>query len=430
MKRPVAAFIIIVASACALGGAAAFRPRAARADASGAASSTAADTAASSSSLQAQLDANNQQIALLSQEIANYQQKLQQVGADKQTLKAAIAALDLRRNEMEAQTAITEREINITQLEISRLGGEISDTEQTLLSERSSLGEYLLNLQKDENQSLIMRLLSSNDITQAWSDTNAILQAQDAVQNQMKELQAQESGLANSQTTSQEKQATLVSQQQSLAAQQAALALTVQSKSELLAATNAQESKYQALLSQAEGELQGFSTFTKNAGGSALVGTETKCDAWGCYYNQRDSAWGSDQLDGTRFTLASDGCLVTSMAMVMTHYGYRDVTPVTINSDPYDFASYYPAYLLMTISVDGATVSRITSRIDAVLATGNPVVVGLRAYGGTHYVVLTSGHWGHYLMRDPYITNADDVPFSDYYSLRQIFRAWKVAVKK
>ena len=43
------------------------------------------------------------------------------------------------------------------------------------------------------------------------------------------------------------------------------------------------------------------------------------------------------------------------MAMVMTHYGYRDVTPVTINSNPENFAAYYPAYLLTTINVDGVS---------------------------------------------------------------------------
>ena len=91
--------------------------------------------------------------------------------------------------------------------------------------------------------------------------------------------------------------------------------------------------------------------------------------------------------NGTKYSLASDGCLVTAMAMVLTHYGYRDVTtPVTINSNPNNFASYYPAYLLMTINVDGASATRITAAIDAILATGNPVIAGLHAYGGTHFV--------------------------------------------
>ena len=52
------------------------------------------DTAATSS-LQEQIDANNQQIANLNQQIATYQDQLQQIGADKKTLQQAISALNL-----------------------------------------------------------------------------------------------------------------------------------------------------------------------------------------------------------------------------------------------------------------------------------------------------------------------------------------------
>ncbi len=116
------------------------------------------------------------------------------------------------------------------------------------------------------------------------------------------------------------------------------------------------------------------------------------------------------------------------MAMVMTHYGYRDVTPVTINSNPANFAAYYPAYLLTTINVDGVTATRKTAAIDATLATGNPVIIGLNAYGGTHFVVLVSGSKGNYIMRDPYIANGDDISFAANYSMRDIFGITKITI--
>jgi hypothetical protein len=195
-----------------------------------------------------------------------------------------------------------------------------------------------------------------------------------------------------------------------------------------LAETNNKESTYQSLLAQAKAQLQSFSNFTKNAGGSGLLSNQTVCDSWGCYYNQRDSAWGNDPLDGTAYTLASEGCLVTAMAMVMTHYGYRSVTPVTINSDPTNFAAYFPAFLLYTISAAGVTATRKTAEIDATLATGNPVVIGMDAYGGTHFVVLISGSNGNYIMRDPYIPNGKDISFSSHYSLAQIYSITSVTI--
>jgi peptidoglycan hydrolase CwlO-like protein len=385
-------------------------------------------TATSTAVLEQQIDSNDQQIAQLNQQIAQYQAELQQVGANKKTLQAAINALDLQKSKVQAQVAVTQSQINITQLQIQQIGGEITDTEATIASDEQALGQYLVNLQKDDNQPLIMEVLSSNTLADAWTDTNATLQVEEAVQSQLATLQSQETALANSKSASQQKQATLASQQQSLAAQQQTLAQTVASKNQLLAVTNQQESTYEQLLAQAEAELNSFSAFTQNAGGSKLLAGQTDCDAWGCYYNQRDALWGNLPLDGTQYTMAADGCLVTAMAMVLTHYGYKDVTPETINQNPNDFAPYYPAYLLTSINVDGATATRKTTTIDATLATGNPVIVGLNAYGGTHFVVLVSGSKGNYIMRDPYITDGDDISFSAHYSIRSIFAITKVVI--
>ncbi len=382
----------------------------------------------SSSTLQQQIDANDLQVANLNQQIATYEAELQQVGADKKTLQQAINALDLQRNKVQAQAAATQLQIAATQLRIQQLGGEITDTEQTIATEQAALGEEFLILQKAEDQPLLVQMLSSDNLAQLWSDVNATLQMQGAIQNKMQALRAQESNLANSQVSSQQKQGLLASQKQSLSSQQQSLVATEQTKSQLLTETNAKESNYEKLLAAAEAQLASFSAFTQNAGGSNLIGSQTSCDSWGCYYNQRDSAWGNDPLNGTKYNLASDGCLITAMAMVMTHYGYRNVTPVTINANPNNFAAYYPAYLLVTINVNGITATRKATTIDATLAAGTPVIVGLHAYGGTHYVVLVSGSRGNYIMRDPYITNGDNISFSSHYSMRNIFGVARVIV--
>jgi len=384
--------------------------------------------AVASSSLQAQIDTNNQQIAQLNQQIAEYQAELQQAGADKKTLQSAIKGLDLQKSKVQAQIAATEHQIAVTQLQIQQIGGQIVGTEQVIATQQAALGDELVVLEKAESQSLLIQLLRSATLVEAWSDTNQTLQVQDAIQGKMQELRAEENNLQDSKTASQEKQTTLTSQQQSLAAQQQSLVATEQSKTQLLAETNAKESTYQKLLAAAEAELNSFSTFAQNAGGSKLLAGQTSCDAWGCYYNQRDALWGGNALDGTKYNIASDGCLISAVAMVMTHYGYRDVTPATINADPANFAAYYPAYLLTTINVDGVSATRKTAAIDATLSTGNPVIIGLHAYGGTHFVVFVSGSKGNYTMRDPYITDGKDISFSANYSMKDVFGVTKVVI--
>ncbi len=389
---------------------------------------TSTDTTTSSSSLQAELDANNQEMASLNQQIATYQAELQQVGANKKTLQAAINGLDLQRSKVQTQISLTQYQIKSTQIQIQQLGGEIADTQQSVTSDQTALAAYIRSLQRAEAKPLIVQMLSSGGLVQSWSDLNQTLEIQGGIQSEMLALKQEEGALTNSQTASEQKQSTLTAQQQSLATQQQSLAATEQSKNQLLTETNSQEATYEKLLAVATAELNSFSAFAANAGGTKILGNQTICDSWGCYYNQRDALWGSLPLDGTKYTMAADGCLVSAMAMVLTHYGYKDVTPETINANPNDFAAYSPAYLLTTINVDGATATRKTTAIDATLATGNPVIVGINAYGGTHFVVLVSGSKGSYIMKDPYITDGNNISFSANYSLRSIFAISKVII--
>ena len=183
------------------------------------------------SSLQAQIDANNQQIADLNQQIATYQAQLTQIGANKKTLQQAISALNIQRSKVEAQVSATERQINVTQLQIEQLGNEIVDASQTISTDQAAIGEDVLMLQKAGNQPLFMQILSSANLVEAWSGVNATLQVQEAIQNKIQTLQSQKSALVNSQTISQQKQATLAAQKQSLASQQQTLVSTEASKS-------------------------------------------------------------------------------------------------------------------------------------------------------------------------------------------------------
>lgn len=388
----------------------------------------AATSSTTTSLLQEQINVRTTEVVQLNQEIAKYQAEIQQTGADKKTLQAAINVLNLQRKKLETQILATQNQIATVKLEITQLNSNISGTQSSIEEDQAALAEDVRSLSAADEQSLILQILSADSLAEVWSDVDATLQVQTAIQNQVQVLITKEEQLAAAQTASKEKQAVLSSQKQNLAGEQVALTQTQLQKTRLLIETNAKESNYEKLLSRAKAELEGFSTFAKNAGGFGLLSNQTSCDSWGCYYNQRDSAWGDDPLDGTQYSLKSDGCLVTAMAMVMTHYGYRNVTPVTINTNPGNFASYYPAYLLFTIHVDGVSATRKAATINATLSTGNPVIVGLYAYGGTHFVVLTKKIGNDYLMRDPYIPNGKDISFSAHYSLRNIFGISRVII--
>jgi hypothetical protein len=117
------------------------------------------------------------------------------------------------------------------------------------------------------------------------------------------------------------------------------------------------------------------------------------------------------------------------MAMIYTHYGHRGVTPQTINSNPSNFASYYPAFLSKVISADGASSTRVAQALDSVLSSGNPAVVGISYDGGPladHFVVFVSGSGGSYVMKDPFTPNGNNIDFRGRYPTARIVEVEKV----
>ena len=203
------------------------------------------------------------------------------------------------------------------------------------------------------------------------------------------------------------------------------------SKQVLLTETQGSEENYQNILAQTKAQLASFSSFVTSQGGASLLGNQTVCDDWGCYYNQRDSQWGGSALNGTGYTIADSGCLMTSVAMIYTHYGHKDVTPVSINSNSNNFGGIPAALLKYSITANGISSSRVSASIDSELANGNPVIVGISYDGGPypdHFLVLVSGSNGDYIMNDPYTENGHKMPFSPTYKIGSIREIDKVVI--
>lgn len=316
-----------------------------------------------------------------------------------------------------------ELKIQETQDQINLLTGRIGEVQNSLNDlTKAFSARAVATYEMTRTDDPAYFLLASNDLGDAISKFHYLKEAENSDQSLLVRLQSAQVTYENSKAQSEDLQKQLQAQQDRLNTQKAA-------KARLLADTQGSEATYQKLLGQAEAQLASFSAFTTNSGGSSLLSGQTDCsDSWGCYYNQRDTQWGALPLNNTQYTIASDGCLVTSMAMILTHYGHKSVTPISINSDSSNFASYYPAYLNYVIHVDGATATRSVSSMDSILATGNPVVVGVHAYGGTHFVVVKSGSNGNYVMNDPYLPNGKNMNFTDHYPISSIFEVDSVSI--
>jgi hypothetical protein len=123
------------------------------------------------------------------------------------------------------------------------------------------------------------------------------------------------------------------------------------------------------------------------------------------------------------------GCLVSSLAMVYSHFGFASVTPATIASH----AEYFTAdgaMLNTALQVPGRTTTIVKNPSAAWIrdqvAAGRPVILGMTLpSGGTHFLAVTgldgpSDLW----VNDPWEQQAMHVTFSgDWFTRGPIFEA-------
>jgi len=373
----------------------------------------------------------NAQSADVEKKIGEYQQKLADIRQQKNTLSGQIQQMDTQIALAELQIQRSIAKIADTQNEIEKISSRIGNLDSSLATLSKLLLRQVAQSYKTRSISLVDLLFETNDVNDLANAVKYLRASQNSNQKLLVQVQEAKMNYEEQKVMREQKKKELDQLIASLNLQKENLTNQQAQKERLLAETNNDESTYQSLLTQAEAQLKSFGKFVANQGGSSLLSNQTVCNDWGCYYNQRDTQWGATSLNNTGYTLASDGCLITSMAMVYTHFGHRNVTPLSINSNPLNFASYYPAYLNRVIVADGTQSTRISSAIDSELSAGRPVIVGISYDGGPlpdHFLVLVSGSNGSYKMNDPYTPNGANIPFTDHYSVGSIREIDRISI--
>src|SRR5258707_1434190 len=110
------------------------------------------------------------------------------------------------------------------------------------------------------------------------------------------------------------------------------------------------------------------------------------------------------------------GCLVTSVAMVNSHFGYPNVTPGVIAANPANFTSGGLLYnFALNVPGHPATINNSPSRawINQVLAAGGTVIVGMYIRtGGTPFLVIVAQHGpSDYSVNDPLVGKSVHVSY-------------------
>lgn len=372
---------------------------------------------------------SNPAVGDLKKQIDDLQNKINDLKGQENTLSNQIGAMDSQIKLTELRIDSTETQIKSLTDDINLASHKISHLETSLSKLSKVLFNRVVSTYEVGTAEPIQVLMSSKGASDFFFKINYLRIVQDHDKKLLTEAQQAKDDYENQKEILEDKKKKIEALKAQLESYTKQLDADKQNKKALLAQTQGSEANYQRLLAQAKAQLASFSNFTANFGGASLLGNQTVCDDWGCYYNQRDSQWGGNSLNGTGYTIASDGCLVTSMAMVITHFGQRGVTPQTINSNSSNFASYYPAYLNKAIAGGTREPQPLSNKMDVIdnLLKNGPIIVGINAYGGTHFVVILSGSGGNYTMNDPYIPSGHKISFTDNYSINSIFEIDKVS---
>jgi peptidoglycan hydrolase CwlO-like protein len=347
------------------------------------------------------------------------QQKVNQLHDQANTLSDQIAQFN-------AQIKLTTVKIAQTEAQISLLAGRLDQLSQSVASLTAAFSSRAVETYKlSRFEDNFFFILSATDISDAFSRFHYLEKIQQEDQNLLGQLQ-------DAQTLYQSQKASQEDLQKTLKIQQANLNSQKVAKANLLAATQNDEKKYQQLLSQARAQLAALSNFATSRGGG-IIPHQDLSDSWGKYFNQRDANWGNNLIGLSSYPIWQVGCLITSYAMVVTHYG-GNITPADVAADAGNFFSNTALFNSpgpsanghSAQSLDNPSMDDLRSRLNA----GAVIIAGLSMDGGPypqhysdHWVVLRSVDGDSFKINDPWYPGAMNVSLSDHYSGWTIIQA-------
>lgn len=210
------------------------------------------------SDIQAQIDKNNQQVRALEAEIAAFQKELDVLGEKKNTLKSTVDSLTLSQKQLASQIKITQNKIASANLQIKELSLSIGDKETTITSNQKAISKALRNVAEDEQSSLIIKLISSHSLGDAWQRTEQFVQFNRKLVDSVIVLRSARTTLATNRDQVTKTKANLVSLNKDLLSQKRSVDASKNAQQQLLTQTKNQESNYQKLIAQKQAAEKDF----------------------------------------------------------------------------------------------------------------------------------------------------------------------------
>jgi len=353
----------------------------------------------------------------LQNKIAEYTQKLSELGSAKNTLSNQIKILTSQYDLTLLKITQTENSIKSLDKEINNLTIKIDDLDKKLNSLASLYVLQIIQNYKLQKNAPPFAFLFSTSLNNYLERYKYVSSVQTASQNSMINIQTVKSDYDTQKTEKAEKQQEMEALQKTLAAQKTSLDNQKIAKDKLLETTKNDEKKYQQLLAAAQAQLSALRNFSSTAGGSSCLSASPGTGNDGNFYSQRDPRWCKQYIGSSNDTIGEVGCYLSSISMVYKKIG-SDISPSAYAANSSNFWSN-TAYMLNPSPPLGYSFKQLSysaSTVDNELKAGRYVIAQMRMNTGVgmHFIVIISGGNGIYKIHDPWF--GSDNNFSDFYT--------------
>ena len=192
----------------------------------------------------------NTKIQELEKEIAQYQDELEVVGEEKQTLTSEVKTLDISRQKISTDIKLTQNRIDSTNYQIEELSLDIDDKEKNISKNTEVIAETIRTMNEIESDSLIEIVLSNKDLSGFLNQIETLQQFQSKMRDDVKRLTGLKEELVGTKTQTQTKKEELADFKGDLSDQKYVLDINRKDKNTLLSITKNKESNYQNLLDE------------------------------------------------------------------------------------------------------------------------------------------------------------------------------------
>ncbi|MHB1163073.1 MAG: murein hydrolase activator EnvC family protein [Minisyncoccota bacterium] len=210
------------------------------------------------SDIQSKIDANKQQIDALEADIAAFQKQLDATSAKKDTLQSAVRSLSLSQQQLAAQIKVTQSKISSANLQIEKLTLSIGDKETSIAADQKVIAIQLRSITENEQMPLVVQLIASDSLGDAWQLTDQAIQFNQALTNNITNLRAVRTALGADRDKTTKAKAVLLALQNNLALQKRSVDASKAAQLRLLRETKNQEANYQRLIAQKQASEKSF----------------------------------------------------------------------------------------------------------------------------------------------------------------------------